>query len=344
MSRRDRPSVGAWTRREWLGLAAAGVLGGGVARAVEDKERPSRLFFRTGSISPRNRENEPFIGFFAVDPETALWDKLTPKKSIASWASVAPDGRSVAYYERGANEGRGVWVVDLAGDRAPKQVLEGSCPSIVSPRWSADGKELIVCVNTAPQGEGPRFRAYRMMADGVGKAELPVAETDLILDWSPDGQWLLVASGRDRPGDLPARDRWPVDLVKLDGTGRRRLVEGGMLTNSGRFAAPEGRSVSYVQLVGEPRKLREVGLWTVDVDGRNRRRILSSHDEEAPLRARWSPDGKHLAVTVSDALQRDTDGNIARELEYHLEIMDPDGSHRRRLDLPHSRPDLIDWR
>ncbi|HWE36643.1 MAG TPA: hypothetical protein VG406_08755 [Isosphaeraceae bacterium] len=345
MARLDGGAQGPLSRREWLRLAAAGVLGGGAAGAVEDKERPSRLFIRTGPISPRNRENEPFIGFFAVDPETAVWEKLTSKKSIAPWASVAPDGRIVAFCENFPAEDNGVWVVDLAGDRPPKRILEERVTVSGSPRWSADGKELVVCVDVGPRGEEARFQTYRLKADGAGKDELPIAETDLVLDWSPDGEWLLVASGRDQPGNYRYRPRWPVDLVKLDGTGRRRLVDGGMLTNSGRFAAPEGRSITYVQIVGEDlMKVRETGLWMVDVDGRNRRRILSSRDEDAPANARWSPDGKHLAVRVIDALQRDADGNVANPLEYHLEIMDPDGSHRRRLDLPHSRPDLIDWR
>ena len=77
-----------------------------------------------------------------------------------------------------------------------------------------------------------------------------------------DGRWLLTASSRG------AKIGWQLYVMRPDGTEQRRITEGGNPFYA-RFA-PDGSRVIYT----DNARGDQSGIWIVNVDGTNSRRIL----------------------------------------------------------------------
>ena len=104
--------------------------------------------------------------------------------------------------------------------------------------------------------------------------------------WSPRGDWLayFVVLGTNS-GELRR--------IRSDGSGEELLLRGAMLPFDW---SPDGRGIVYL--------MRETGdLWFLPVEG-DRRPVRLTETPAHESSARLSPDGKWLAVTVSDAKQR----------------------------------------
>src|SRR4051794_30340414 len=84
--------------------------------------------------------------------------------------------------------------------------------------------------------------------------------------------------------------------------------------------SPDGKRFLVTRIHGG-----KMGLWTVDVDGTNWKRLLPA-DAQPHFDGHWSPDGKKI-VFVYDILQG-TDGKL------QIDTMNADGSDRKTL-VPH---------
>jgi len=116
--------------------------------------------------------------------------------------------------------------------------------------------------------------------------------------------------------------------MRPDGRDQHQVTEGGNPFFA-RFA-PDGRRLLYSE---GPAPVRR-GIWMVDLDGKNRRRILPTGTGTAS--ACWSPDGQRIAVAISGS-----------KLEEYgrLEVVNLDGTHRTLLTLPNQEiADMPDWR
>jgi Tol biopolymer transport system component len=78
-------------------------------------------------------------------------------------------------------------------------------------------------------------------------------------------------------------------------------------------------------------------LWTMDADGQNRHKIVDYGANWHPW-ACWSPDGKRLAVIDNEYDEGRHPAN------YHLDVMDADGGHRRTLVSKALWMSMPDWR
>jgi Tol biopolymer transport system component len=84
---------------------------------------------------------------------------------------------------------------------------------------------------------------------------------------------------------------WQLYVMRPDGKDSRQITEGGN-PFCARFS-PDGRRLLYTN--GPPPERR--GIWFVDLDGENRRRIFPIGNATAS--ACWSPDGQRMAVAIS---------------------------------------------
>jgi TolB protein len=77
--------------------------------------------------------------------------------------------------------------------------------------------------------------------------------------------------------------------------------------------SPDGSRLTFTRHYANRRAAQQVlmGLWIVDADGSNERRLLEAHDREVQIQehAAWSPDGRRIAVTGGG---NDT-GNAAKD-------------------------------
>lgn len=149
-----------------------------------------------------------------------------------------------------------------------------------SPSMSPDGKSIVF---NSDRGGTPQL--YIMNADGSerscpsggrdkacritfgkGRYSTPV--------WSPRGD--LIAFTKQEAG------KFSVGVIGIDGKGERRLTEETYLVE-GPDWSPNGRVIVYFR---ESRPGAGPELWSVDLTGRNERRVMTQTDASDPA---WSP-------------------------------------------------------
>jgi TolB protein len=183
----------------------------------------------------------------------------------------SPDGKSVvmALETNGNSE---IYIMDLA-TRTSKRLTND--PGIdTAPSFSPDGKQI-----TFESNRGGSQQIYVMNADGSnvhrisfgqGKNGTPV--------WSPRGD--LIAFTNITP------DYFGVGVMRPDGSGQRLLTHGWQ--DEGPSWAPNGRVIMFTRTLQAGAGGVGAGsqIWSIDITGRNERRVLSPGDASDPA---WSP-------------------------------------------------------
>ncbi|MBC8114171.1 MAG: PD40 domain-containing protein, partial [Candidatus Saccharimonas sp.] len=168
---------------------------------------------------------------------------------------------------------------------------------------------------------------------------LALSKGDAVEDWSADGQWLAVRSRLDSQ----------IYLVKPDGSGRRRLANSIEYSFGHSSFSPDSRRIVYLSRQTLDDKSR-FSLRTININGTGDREILgekkagSKPDSvlwTAPMAARWSPNGKHLAVVLFD--HSDDGGFAAIGGNWRLVIIDADGGNLRELKLEGMLTTVLPW-
>jgi TolB protein len=164
---------------------------------------------------------------------------------------------------------------------------------------------------------------YTINADGSGERRVPTTTgSDQWPSWSPDGTRLAVRNGEGTDG---------IDIVNVDGSGRRRLVIG----RSGWPAwSPDGTRIAYS--AG-----RE--LHVVNADGGGRRKLTHGGFDDAPS---WSPDGRSIAYRHNDTIAVITvDGGDPRPLASPggTALANPNGQGANKLAAGRGSPATPQW-
>ncbi len=232
-------------------------------------------------------------GIFALDPERLTWTKVAEQSDSTSYDTyfrISHDGRFLAFARRirqgPPDEIAGISIRDLARDGAIRTLdtLRGN------PRWSPDGKRLLVAVG---KGEVPgtamsSMEAWVMNADGSAPRKLAIPQTDQVDDWSPEGSWILTDSHRDKDAG------YQIYRMRLDGSDAHRLTTTGkgVLNLDGRIS-PDGRQIAYFR-IGD----RESGIWVMNADGSHPRQVFKALESAIPGGPSWSPDGQKIVFSV----------------------------------------------
>ncbi len=300
------------------------------APAARPRPGPKGRIYTTASLGTDD-SGRPISSVVAVDPESGDVTKVFD--GSPGRLRVSPDGRRAAFVsgEWWSNlppverMRESLWIRALAADARPERVvrLDGDASGGCLPAWSADGKRLILSVGRRDESrEQWVYETFRVNADGSGRESLKIPSQDGVQDWSPDGAWVVTASSRN------AKIGWQLYLMRPDGADQRQVTEGGNPFYA-RFS-PDGRRLLYSDGPAEQRR----GIWVVDLDGKDRRRILTTGKGTAS--ACWSPDGRQVAVAIRGSELAD---------QGRLEVVDLDGTHRTLLTLPGREiADMPDWR
>lgn len=198
--------------------------------------------------------------------ETGEQEPLGTFRGMTFAPRFSPDGREVLMaIERTGNSD--VFKMDLATRRLTR--LTNNPAIDVSPSMSPDGRKI-----TFASDRGGSQQIYVMNADGTdqkritfgqGRYQTPV--------WSPRGD--LIAFTRQ------FRGRFYIGVIRPDGTGERLLTESYL--DEGPTWSPNGRVLMFFR---EPRPGAGASLWSVDLTGRNLRRVRTPGDASDPA---WSP-------------------------------------------------------
>ncbi|HVX15303.1 MAG TPA: hypothetical protein VHC22_29205 [Pirellulales bacterium] len=329
-------------RRSCLGVVSAALaacllpaFGHDAAQAQTAAQANGRIYVATSYRLKREgaeEEKTSHSAIIAIDPATGDWqvivEKDATKGSAGDHVRLSPDRRTLVF----TRHRDGIWKCESDG-QFPVRIFDFRVGSASFPIWSPDSKHLVV--------HNSRAETWQIDADGRNPVKLQLPDNELVCDWSSDGQWFVTCTGREsQHGQLY--------LMKTDGTQRRRLTESGgnLATSSPRFS-PDGKKIVYNHSVPADGR----SIWTVDVDGGSATQLVTEAGLSVPTGALWSPEGKQIAVILSDWRLLPNGKRVRPRLDtadYRIEIMDADGTHRRRIPLKGARFDLIsswaDWR
>lgn len=275
-----------------------------------------------------------------IDGEFVRPDWTPDGLDITSASSPAPPKASApVQYRLCVHSAAGVPVREIA-----EGYVGGGGPAGAPGVWSDDQLHYIF---NREDTSGPTFRPEVVIIDALGlTSSVPVFRG--VFDWTPDGR-LVISDDRGVPaiylldpasgafqrlheiegiayeglvvsprGDEVAYiDNWNyLDVVKLDGTGYRRLrtAVGGQLT--GFSWGPDGKSLVFGGSDGTT-----FGLQIVDRGTGAVHRITEGIIEHP----QWSPDGSSIAGVLENY---DSSGAYTGE---SLIVMDRDGGHRKVL-------------
>jgi TolB protein len=247
--------------------------------AVMDEDGANPIFLTKGDylvLTPRFNPTAQMIAYMSYivgKPRVYLFDLENGRQQmLGNFPSMtfsprfSPDGNKVVMsLEQGGNSD--IYVMDLR-TRAVTRLT--SDPGIdTSPTYSPDGQQIAF-----ESDRGGSQQIYVMGADGsnphrisfgAGKNGTPV--------WSPRGD--LIAFTKQGGG------AFQIGVMRTDGSAERIITDGW--EDEGPTWAPNGRVLMFGRTI---RGGHGSQIWSVDVTGRNERRVLTPGDASDPA---WSP-------------------------------------------------------
>jgi Tol biopolymer transport system component len=193
---------------------------------------------------------------------------------------LSPDGKKAAVTV--GNPMGVIWIYDL--ERSTRTRFTFGNDDTDSPVWSHDGKQIAYL---AAEPGGKRYDVMVKAADGSGEAKL-LMPVDIaaggaqqgLWDWSPDGRYLLYASGTWGTGS--GMHIWALPLSG----GKPLAYAAGAGDQSFAQFSPDGRWVAY-----QSTEAGVVEIYVAPFPWTGAKWQLSSSNGIVP---RWSRDGKEV--------------------------------------------------
>ncbi|MDE2110949.1 MAG: Tol-Pal system protein TolB [Alphaproteobacteria bacterium] len=247
--------------------------------AIMDEDGANPSFLTNGSylvLTPRFNPTAQMIAYmsyigrkpavYLFDLESGRQEKLGDFPNMTFSPRFSPDGNKVVMsLEQGGNSD--IYVMDLRTRAVTRLTYD---PGIdTSPSYSPDGKQI-----TFESDRGGSQQIYVMNADGSNQHRISFGEgrhgTPV---WSPRGD--LIAFTNITTSAIR------IGVMRPDGSAERILSNGW--EDEGPTWAPNGRVLMFTRTIEGGRGSQ---IWSIDVTGRNERRVATPGDASDPA---WSP-------------------------------------------------------
>ena len=196
--------------------------------------------------------------------------------------SISPDGKRVAVSIKPTDAREKIWIYDVdRGTRIPL-VADETGPSLYSPVWSPNGKQIAY-----RNAVGKRATLCVHAADGSGEEKQPGGIHSDVLSptgWSPDGRYLALDVTK-----FQGRYEWQDTLRVVGVDGAEKPVLDIDSANGGEFS-PDGHWLAYSDETSGQ-------LYVTPFPGPGARIAVSAGGGSD---ARWRRDGKELFYVTDD--------------------------------------------
>ncbi len=229
---------------------------------------------------------------FRTSKRTASALKIVPFTSFAGQKShpvFSPDGNAIAFAWRGEKDDNQDIYVKLIGAGTPLRLTTNPAADW-SPAWSPDGRFIAFFRQSTTGGAYylvPSLGgAERKLADAYTNQLIALIAFGRLLDWSPDGKYLVVA---DR---ISPKDSHPsIVLISIE-SGQK----GTMTSPPGPYLAsptfsPDGKNLAFVEGLG----FLAHDIYVASVAGGEPRRL--TFDNRLIYGLTWTSDGKEIVFS-----------------------------------------------
>ncbi len=203
---------------------------------------------------------------YIFDIESGRQDMLGDFPNMTFSPRFSPDGNRVvmSLEQAGVSD---IYTMDLR-TRSPTRLTNDHAID-TSPSYSPDGRQIAF-----ESDRGGSQQIYVMNADGSGSHRISFgAGKNGTPVWSPRGD--LIAFTKQDAGTFH------IGVMRPDGSGERMLSNGW--EDEGPTWAPNGRVLMFTRTL---RGGRGSQIWSVDITGRNERKVTTPGDASDPA---WSP-------------------------------------------------------
>ncbi len=247
---------------------------------------------------------ERLQGFLSLlDPRTGVVERVEGAPRGAVPMDWSDDHTRLAFLR---SDGRSSQAFEVRLEGGTVQPLTRGPHSHHSVSYGPGGR--VTAVRTERVSGRTRARVYATSAHGARPRVISAGPMDAAAVWSPDGEWILYASGS-------ANGRWRIFRVRPDGSERQAIARG----QDPNFT-PKGDWVVYSAETRDSLGSRWQ-LWRMRPDGSGKTRLGSGTpaDERQPV---VSPDGEWVAYVALEENRRTLsvrrfDGSASRAVLEH---------------------------
>ena len=250
------------TRGEYNQLCMINRDGSGLTQLTDMEASNYYPVFAPGgsSLLFSSNRNGAFDLYLLLFSEKQLFQITENVGNVVS-PDYSPDGRRIVFANRAGEGPTSIWMVNADGLN-PRLVYTGA-NEIVATAWSPNGERIAYAMS---MGIPQEYEIFTMDADGRNHLRISQGLLGIggSVDWSPDGNYLLIYAG-------PFDDK---DIFKLDaGTGNAiQLTDGG--NNAGASYSPDGLYIVF----NSQRNDDQADLYIMRADGTNQIQ-LTNHPE-----------------------------------------------------------------
>ena len=261
---------------------------------------------------------------YSVSPRGTGLKQLTTPASLGSSAATAdspalsPDGRRVVFIVNRESTQQ-LWMMNADGSKAHVLPVDSAPSALIHPTWSPDGKKIAFSGQDLPRNE--QWLIYVVNADGSNMQTI-TQQFATYPAWSPDGNWIAFDSMDNPAVHDPTNDPGGIFVVHPDGTNLHRLTPEDTGPEQYPLWSRDGKRLLYGRLPPDWQSATTYAqpLYEVLTTGSGVRQLTRGAFDDFP--GAFSPDGKQVVF------QREHD---PRSLNFHLYVMNSDGSHVRAL-------------
>jgi Tol biopolymer transport system component len=145
------------------------------------------------------------IDLFRTDVGSAAVTAITKTRDgLEGFASVSPDGMTIAFDNSTSSRSLGIWLMAIDGSHARRLVRPPAPPAFDSaPAFSPDGSMVAFSRKRDQRAPHAQEAAFVIRADGSGLRQLTDCDLDVArIRWAPDGSHLVFSdNAENRPID-----------------------------------------------------------------------------------------------------------------------------------------------